>query len=303
VRLTNLATLSEVRSLSQFSSRKVRYLLRCLANSCIHARKTCPNCGASHSSTVSRKHIISTLRRCHDCFLLFRTPTTDSTENARYYQSDYEQGTTTDLPNDDQLSLLMATRFAGTDLDRSDSIEIIRSLGGRDSTKLFDYGCSWGYGAWQFQQAGFDVQAYEISKPRSQFAARKLGIRIEEPSQVDGESFDFVYSSHVIEHVPCPRSMLREGLRMLRTGGLFVAITPNGSMQYRQTDRRAWQQSWGEVHPQLICEKWIRMAADSLPYFVSTVPVNLKSLSCWGSEQVVVGGLDQPHLFFAIRKG
>ncbi len=287
----------------RFSSHKARYLLWCLAHCCIHARNTCPNCGAASSSVISRKLIVSALRRCHECLLLFRTPTTDNAENARYYQSDYEQGTTTELPSDDQLSRMMATRFADTDLDRSDSIEIIRALGGRNSTKLFDFGCSWGYSAWQFQQAGFDVQAYEISTPRSRFAAQKLGIQLVDPADVDTDSLDFVYSSHVIEHVPCPRLMLKEGLRMLRPGGVFVALTPNGSMHYRQLHERSWQQSWGEVHPQLICEKWIGAAAASLPYFVSSMPINLDSLSRWRYEQIVAGPLDQPHLFFVIRKG
>ncbi len=90
---------------------------------------------------------------------------------------------------------------------------------------------------------------------------------------------------------------------MLRPGGFFVALTPNGSMHYRHLHERAWQQSWGEVHPQLICEQWIRKAAEALPYFISSVPVDLELLSRWRCEQVVAGALDQPHLFFAIRKG
>ncbi len=206
------------------------------------------------------------------------------------------------MPGDEQLELLKACRFQETDLDRSDSIAIVRSMGGREGSKVFDYGCSWGYGAWQFQQAGLDVAAYEISKSRSDFAAQKLGVRIVDPAAIEPDSLDFVYSSHVIEHVPCPRAMLRESLHMLRTGGLFVAITPNGSMRFRETDKRGWQQSWGEVHPQLICEKWIDAAAGSMPYFVSSMPVNLESLSRWHSERIVAGELDQPHLFFAIRK-
>lgn len=288
--------------LPRLSSHKVRYLLWCLAHCCIHARNTCPNCGAANGLVISRKHIVSALKRCRKCLLLYRIPTTDSAENARYYQSDYEQGSTTKLPDDDELDRLMASRFKGTDLDRSDSIQIIEALGGRESTKLFDYGCSWGYGAWQFEKAGFDVQACEISMPRSQFATQKLGIQITEPGNVARESLDFVYSSHVIEHVPSPRAMLTEGLRMLRTGGFFVALTPNGSMHYREAHKRAWQQSWGEVHPQLICERWIDAAAESRPYFISSLPVSFDSLSRWRFERIVAGGLDQPHLLFVIQK-
>jgi hypothetical protein len=33
------------------------------------------------------------------------------------------------------------------------------------------------------------------------------------------------------------------------------------------------------------------------------MPINLDSLSRWRYEQIVAGPLDQPHLFFVIRKG
>ena len=41
------------------------------------------------------------------------------------------------------------------------------------------------------------------------------------------ESFDFIVSSEVIEHVPHPRRAIREINRLLRPGGILVLSTPN----------------------------------------------------------------------------
>lgn len=280
---------------------RLAYFCWSLRNAGDASRSTCPSCGDSSSQTVARKKLFSALRRCNACRLLFRTPTTNATENASFYQSEYEQGDATDVPSDTALSALLASRFEGTDLDRSDSIRLLRAVGYGVGARIFDFGCSWGYGSWQLQQAGFDVSAYEISRPRSNFAVEKLGVQMAAPSSIEPQSFDVVYSSHVIEHVPSPAKMLAQGMHILRPGGLFVALTPNGSLNYRRANAKSWQSSWGQVHPQLICEEWVKRAAGDRPYYISGLPADLSALSRWSDEQQIDGDLRQPHLFFAIR--
>jgi 2-polyprenyl-3-methyl-5-hydroxy-6-metoxy-1,4-benzoquinol methylase len=45
------------------------------------------------------------------------------------------------------------------------------------------------------------------------------------------ESFDAVTSSHVLEHLHDPRAFFAESRRVLKTGGMLVATTPNASSE------------------------------------------------------------------------
>jgi len=45
-------------------------------------------------------------------------------------------------------------------------------------------------------------------------------------------AFDAVFSINVLEHVPEPAAVLRESARVLRPGGLFLAVTPNGDVEW-----------------------------------------------------------------------
>ncbi len=45
-------------------------------------------------------------------------------------------------------------------------------------------------------------------------------------------SFDFVLSVNLLEHVPSPPTVAAEAARVLRPGGRFLAITPNGDVAW-----------------------------------------------------------------------
>lgn len=45
-------------------------------------------------------------------------------------------------------------------------------------------------------------------------------------------SFDGVYCINVLEHAPSPEGLIAEVARVLRPGGCFVAVTPNGDLNW-----------------------------------------------------------------------
>lgn len=131
-------------------NQKMNYLLLSSKKFIFGSGKNCPSCGSSQSKVVDRKYLVTALRRCENCKLLFRTPTTSPDENASFYQENYSEGFTTEMPDQDQLDELLSRSFVGGKKDYSRYIAILEALGIRKGAELFDFRCSCGYGSWQY---------------------------------------------------------------------------------------------------------------------------------------------------------
>lgn len=281
---------------------KVKYLQTCLRKNVMNEGFSCPSCGQADSSVVSRKYLVTALRRCKNCQLLFRTPTTSAQESAAFYQDEYTQGFTTDCPSDELLAKLLENKFKNSGKDYSTYIDVICAAGGVDGSRLFDFGCSWGYGSWQFMQRGFDVESFDVSVPRATYARTKLGIKVHSSlSEVSG-SFDVFFSSHVLEHVPSVKQAIEFGMQILKPGGLFVAFTPNGSLGFRRKEGKAWKKLWGLVHPNLLDDKYYRATFSGKRFLLSSDPYPIKEIEKWRVGHSSVLPLDGVELLLLTRK-
>ena len=90
---------------------KLRYFLTSLIKFIFRRGQNCPSCASNNTKIVEKKYLITHLKRCNDCFLLFRSPTTSENENKVFYQKEYQQGFTTDCPNDKELKKLVESNF------------------------------------------------------------------------------------------------------------------------------------------------------------------------------------------------
>ena len=126
---------------------KLNYLMTCASKLATKERFHCPSCGFENAATVSRKYVVTALKRCRRCDLLFRTPTTTSSENETFYQESYHQGFTSDTPSDETLRSLMAKNFAGSEKDYASYIKVLAALGARPGDRLLDFGLF--LGLWQ----------------------------------------------------------------------------------------------------------------------------------------------------------
>jgi SAM-dependent methyltransferase len=65
------------------------------------------------------------------------------------------------------------------------------------------------------------------------YARESLGLSVRlgtlEEASFDGESFDCVWLSHVVEHVPDPVRLMREVARVLAPGGIAVVSVPSSA--------------------------------------------------------------------------
>lgn len=264
----------------------------------------CPSCGSENSSVMQRKYLVTALRRCEGCGLMFRTPTTTKEENASFYAAEYEQGFTTSLPSQHELQVMVDSGFAGAEKEYRRFISLLENMGAKVGDKVFDFGCSWGYGAWQLMQHGFDVEAYEVPGPRAEYARSKLGVKV--PPDLGGvtkESFDVFFSSHVLEHVPCVHEVIQYGMERLKPGGLFVAFSPNGSMAYRRQSPDGWKRSWGLVHPNLLDEQFYQRTFSDASVYLASNPYDADEVSDWAANGGrLTGRLDGDELMVIVRK-
>lgn len=267
--------------------------------------KRCPSCGSADSTPIGRKFVYS-LERCSQCRLLFKYPAETGTEMARYYQEEYSQVNglvSTRVPSDAELAELVNNNFEGTGLHFGNVLELFRQLGIPSGARVLDVGASWGFGTLQLRRAGFDAIGFEISRPRAELG-RRLGVSVVESLAEAGSSFDVVYSSHVLEHLPDPRASLREQLALTRPGGFVVAHTPNGSEAFRRANPRLFHLLWGLSHPVLTSDEWVRHNWPDLPTFQSSGQDRHRppELGQWDRRSRFTGDVSRPELLIVLRR-
>lgn len=283
------------------ANQKFKYFLSSLIKAAQFKDLACPSCGCHDYDDIDKKYMVTRLVRCVNCQLLYRVPTTTEKEYSKYYQDDYSEGFTTDLPALADLDKMKRLKFAGMEKDYSKYIEVLRALGCGD--KLLDFGCSWGYGSWQFSQAGFDVKAFELSQKRREFANRHLGVNVYSDASDIDDKFDIFFSAHVLEHIPKVSGIIGLARKVVKPGGWFVAFTPNGSFDYRNTNPRGWHSSWGFVHPLLIDDAFYRSVFRDSRYMIGSSPYNTPDISDWADTigESKVFRLDGSELLVAVR--
>ena len=191
--------------------RKIEYLMEQTQKRLFGVDTGCPNCGNKAYLSLDTKYFVSELRECVGCGLMFRFPLDRPDHGLEFYQSNYKQGFTTSLPTDEELRGLITSQFSGHEKSYAHVIQLMQLLGIAPPAKVFDFGCSWGYGSWQFLNSGFEVSSYEISLPRAEFARAKLGLSVSSDmatlttDETMFGQFDVFFSNHVIEHVPRPQ--------------------------------------------------------------------------------------------------
>lgn len=263
---------------------KLAYFLSSAAGQIQRLPIACPNCRGSRAKFLDRKFLVTSLHECEACGLLFRYPP-DRAESLRsFYEHEYEEGETTALPRGAMLQKLLSEGFARHDRSHDTYIEVLRALGGRPGYKLIDFGCSWGYGAWQLQRAGYEVTGLEVASGRAAYGINELGLRIVSKESDLPSDVDLFFSSHVLEHLPAPAPVLQVARRKLRRGGLFVAFTPNGSALHRNRAPQAFHRLWGQVHPVLLTDRFCTNLTSGAPRLMASSPYDLNAIAAWDRQ-------------------
>jgi SAM-dependent methyltransferase len=259
---------------------RIKYLVSSGWQFAIGANRACPSCGSLEKEELDAKYIVTRLGRCSSCQLLFRYPTTPEDGSNKFYQNEYEQGFTTELPNNQEIEHWKAQGFP-QERNYGPYIRVLEALGAKAGDRLLDFGCSWGFGSWQLAAHGFDVQAFEVSRPRGRFARDKLGIDVIGSLNEARQPVDIFFSAHVLEHVPSVNKAIAHALTLLRPGGLFVAFTPNGADAFKLKAPYNWHASWGLVHPQLLDDRFYSARFAGFDVLMASNPYDRGAIEQW----------------------
>jgi 2-polyprenyl-3-methyl-5-hydroxy-6-metoxy-1,4-benzoquinol methylase len=115
--------------------------------------------------------------------------------------------------------------------------------------RVLDYGMGWGFWAIAALGMGCQVTGIELSEKRLLYGKTK-GIKVlGSLSGIDSISCDYIYANQVFEHIPEPRTVLREMARILDVGGLIQIQVPDGRRIEKALRRTDWMAKKDELHP------------------------------------------------------
>lgn len=96
--------------------------------------------------------------------------------------------------------------------------------------KLLELGAGNGETLKQLIQWGWSAQGIDFD-PKAVAACKAENLEVQlgdlESQNYPSNEFNAIFSSHVLEHVPNPIQLMKESLRILDQGGIFVGVTPN----------------------------------------------------------------------------
>lgn len=107
----------------------------------------------------------------------------------------------------------------------------------KSGMRLLEAGCGRGEHLKFFKQAGIDVCGLDIS-PQSVNLSSNLDVQICD-FEIDDlpfpdEHFDVFFSKSLLEHLSSPIELLTKAKRVLKPGGLMIAMVPDWESQYKK---------------------------------------------------------------------
>ena len=132
----------------------------------------------------------------------------------------------------------------------------------RRTNRLLEVGCNVGGFLDQARKQGWDAVGVEPVDACAGYGREQHGLNILtgrlEDARFPDDTFDVVYSSAVLEHVPAPSVLLREIARVLRPGGVTYHATVNYDCYTRRFIGAGWKLLSPSGHPSLFTPATMR---------------------------------------------
>lgn len=170
-----------------------------------------------------------------------------------------------------------------------------------DGGTACDFGCGSGLGVVALNHYGWKAQGIEISE-QAVASARSVGVTIIHGSIEELESrpgaFDFICSSHCVEHVPDVTRLFGALYLALKPDGICVIEVPNGCSTGMKRYRDKWYYLTLPVHLHMFSPTSIKLLAARTGF----AKITTKTISSWSMhaaswllERDILDGKVSPH--------
>lgn len=152
---------------------------------------------------------------------------------------------------------------AASEADRAASAQLARVGLTRDAHELMwvshclskplpelntlDYGMGFGLWARISRSLGCQSFGFDLSHTRMR-AASEAGVKVLREEDFPADTFDFINTEQVFEHVPAPRELAKRLAASLKPGGILKISVPYGEDIERRIERCEWQAERGSRH-------------------------------------------------------
>jgi len=177
----------------------------------------CPICGKSRGDPLHLEGFFQMVR-CPLCQFIFLNPRPTVESLHHFYQ--------TYLPEEESLVESWKKMMKPVFGRAANLLERYRKSG-----RLLDVGTGFGFFVAEMKKNGWEAAGVEISQKALDYARNVLGLTVHsgplEKAGFPDNHFDAVTGFYVIEHLPFPRTFLKECYRILKPGGLLLLRYPH----------------------------------------------------------------------------
>lgn len=182
------------------------------------------------------------IENCADCGFLFQKYILDG-ESSSYFYNDVISGAASLQKREKAAS----SYFEGL----ASSVKAVRYFFPEKSPrslKVLDFGMGWGHWALMAKAFGYDAYGAELSKDRIDFA-KSLGVSVVGDVRESDESYDFINTDQVFEHLDHPFLVAEMLAARLNKGGVLKVFTPSSRGVLDKLKSGAWSPAKDAIQP------------------------------------------------------
>jgi SAM-dependent methyltransferase len=184
----------------------------------VSIKTSCPACLKPRAAFSFRKGVYD-LFHCDACDFIFVHPFPSNAEIAAHYETNYRGASADFYPKSSSRRWRAFVR----------SLKFLRYATGRD---VLDIGCGGGFMAEAFARIGARVSGLDISQnsidyARKHFQQCNFYCESFTDFRARNQTYDFVFSSEVLEHLPGPDEFMKTLSAVTRPGGFVYLSAPD----------------------------------------------------------------------------